>query len=249
MGAATTVIMFFISLMLANRSIKPVAEAFRRQREFISDASHELKTPLAIITSNYDALRANGEETVNSQREWLTYMRSGLDRMETIVCQLLSVSRMDCEETAIRTVKIPFSGIAEKSAAVFEAAAAQKHISAELRISPGIEAVGDPELIRQLMDILWDNTVKYTDAGGKIFASLAMEQQHAVFTLGNSGPGICVADLPYIFDRFYRADRSRASETGGSGLGLAIAKGIAVRIGAGLSATSKEGWTEFRLVL
>jgi signal transduction histidine kinase len=248
-GLVMTAIIFLTSLYFANRAIKPVAAAWEKQRQFVADASHELKTPLAVMTSAYSALQANGKETTESRREWFGYLKSGMDRMEKLINNLLSLARIEGANITIEHKKFNISAAIEKSAQQFETAVNQKSVTLSRDIEQEINIVGDMPLTVQVFEILLENAVKYVDGGGRIDVEVKQEKQHVVCRVGNSGAGIAKEDLPRIFDRFYRTDRSRSEETGGYGLGLSIAKGIAETLGGEISVTSENGWTEFELVL
>ena len=240
-------VFFFISRLFADRAIKPMEEAWQKQTRFITDASHELKTPLSIITANCGVLYAAKEEPVGHQLKWLdSIMRAG-DRMAGLVSGMLSLVSLEDAQPELLTSPIDLS--AETTAAVgdIEAAVIEKNLMLEKEIRPDIYVESDKEYIRRILSILLDNAVKYTDSGGKITVLLKKEKRRAVFSIRNSGSGIPAENLPRLFDRFYRADPSRSSATSGYGLGLAIAKAIANRLGDDLSVESIQGeYTEFR---
>ena len=223
-GLAMLAVIFFVSLYFANRSIQPISSAWEKQRQFVADASHELKTPLSIITANYDALLSNQDETIRSQREWLDYMKIGTDRMAKLINSLLLLAKM--EDINIEASKAPFviSGAIDQDIASMEAAAAEKGLSLSKSIGQGLVINSDQEMVRQVFAILLENAIKYCDENGQISVSLAKSGHRIVCSVKNSGRGIAKEDLPRIFDRFYRADKSRAGENGGFGLGLSIAK-------------------------
>ncbi|MGE5614456.1 MAG: sensor histidine kinase [Bacillota bacterium] len=241
---------FIISYCFANRAIKPIAEAWERQKQFVADASHELKTPLSIINANYDALLANSEETIQSQLKWLDYIKIGTDRMTKLVNDLLSLAKM--EDMRFEMQKAPFDMSNAVNDVIFsmEAAAAEKGIRLTCSIEPGIIVRSDAERIKQVITILFDNAVKYANEKGQIDISLAKSKRHVEFSIKNSGKGIAKQDLPKIFDRFYRVDPSRTQETGSYGLGLSIAKTIMERLGGEIYAASVENeYTAFTFTL
>ena len=246
-GLIMIFIVFFISLFMANRSIKPINAAWENQRQFVADASHELKTPLAVMTSTYSALQANENETIKSQSEFFGYMKSGMDKMAKLINDLLSLARM--ENASRDIVCTPFDiGIEVKKAAQkYEAMVQEKSVTLSCSIEPDIMINSDKALTVQAFEVLFDNAVKYVNEGGTIDITLKHEKQGVICMVGNSGAGIDKDDIPKIFDRFYRADRSRSSETGGYGLGLSIAKTIMDTLGGEIKATSEKGWTMFSL--
>lgn len=245
-GIVMLVVIFFISLSFANRAIKPISKAWEKQKQFVADASHELKTPLSIINANYDVLISNKEETIESQMKWLDYIRVGTDRMAKLVNDLLSLAKT--EDIFIEVTKMPF----DLSSAVYEvlqsmdSEVGRKGIELSVDIQPGLMVDSDRELVRQLVTILFDNGVKYCNEQGKIEVSLKKGKRYITFYIKNSGKGIGKEDLPKIFDRFYRTDPSRTGENGGFGLGLSIAKTIVTKLGGEITADSEVNkWTVF----
>ncbi len=233
-------VIFIISLYFANRAIKPIAEAWEKQKQFIADASHELKTPLSIINANYDALLANQEETVKSQVKWLDYIRIGADRMTKLVNDLLTLAKV--EDVNLETQKMPFnmSHVINDVILSMEAGMMEKNIQLSRSIEPDIIVKSDLEKIKQVVMILFDNAVKYTNENGQIDITLIKSKRQAIYSIKNSGKGIAKQDLPKVFDRFYRADPSRTHESGSFGLGLSIAKTIIDKLGGEIRVTSVE---------
>ena len=248
-GVVTTGFVFLFSLFLANRSIKPVRQAWDKQRQFVADASHELKTPLSVIKSNYDAILDDKTETVESQLEWFGYMKSGMDRMEKLIYALLSLARI--EDTKNNVVKEPFDiGKAIQSTIEpFAKRISEKSIILSCTIPKGITIHNNKVMIVNVFEILLDNAVKYTEINGNIQIELRRERRNIIFTVGNSGKDIPKSELSKIFDRFYRADTSRSSDMNSHGLGLAIAKETVERIGGEINAESHNGWTLFTVRL
>jgi len=247
---AILAVFFFISRFFADRAIKPMEEAWEKQNRFITDASHELKTPLSVISANCGVLYADKEETVENQLKWVdSIMRAG-DRMTGLVGSMLSLAGM--EDSQLELLCSPFDLSAEVTAAIcdMEAAALEKNLVLTKEIAPEVTVESDREHVRRILSVLLDNAVKYTDIGGEVTVLLKKEKRRALLSVRNSGDGIQPEHLPRLFDRFYRADPSRSSENGGYGLGLAIAKAIANQLGAELSVESAPGeFTEFRLLL
>ncbi|MFK7696297.1 sensor histidine kinase [Paenibacillus sp. HJGM_3] len=239
-GLIMLFVIFLISLYFANRAIKPIAETWEKQKQFVADASHELKTPLSIINANYDALLANQEETIKSQIKWLGYIKIGTDRMATLINDLLSLARI--EDVNFETRKMPFnmSNVIHDVMLSMEAARIEKRINLSHSVVPDVIVKGDSERVKQVVTILFDNAIKYTNDNGQIEISLRKSKRHVKYHITNSGKGIAKQDLPKVFDRFYRADPSRTHEIVGYGLGLSIAKTIADRLGGEIHVTSVE---------
>lgn len=249
-GIGTLGAIFLVSLYFANRTIKPLSDAWQKQKQFVADASHELKTPLAIINANYDALLANQEKTVQSQVKWLNYMRVGTDRMSKLINDLLALAKFDDSELAMKNISFNLSDTVEEVLSSMEAAVIEKGIKLSASIDPDITVKSDPEGLKQVLAILSDNAVKYTDKNGWIDVVLTRSNLQAVFSIKNSGRGIPGQELPKIFDRFYRADHSRTYKSGSYGLGLSIAKTVTDRLEGDIQAQSVEGkYTVFILRL
>lgn len=233
-------IIFFISLYFSKRSIKPIEVSYNKQKEFIADASHELKTPLATIRTNVDVLL---EGASVEQAKWLSYIKSETDRMASLTGSLLYLTRMDYKDTNEQMKRFDFSNLIQDYLMPLEAIFYENKIKTDIKISPNIEINGDSEQIRRMVGILIDNAIKFTD--GKIGIMLEKVQNSAKLTVYNTGLGIEKEELPKIWDRFYRGDKSR-EYTGGFGLGLPIAKAIAQSHKGGITAESNiNEWTKF----
>ncbi|UQZ34078.1 two-component sensor histidine kinase [Paenibacillus sp. PK3_47] len=225
-GLVMLVILFFTSRYFANRSIKPVQEAFDKQKQFIADASHELKTPLAIINTNADVLLANGEDTILQQSKWLHYIKSETARMAKLTNDLLYLTEMDDSRTGMIHAPFNISEAVENIILTMEAVIFEKNVVLEYDIEPDLTVHGNSEQIKQVVMILLDNAVKYTGPKGEVTLSLRKQHNDVLLSVTNTGEGIAPEHLNRIFDRFYRTDTSRARKLGGHGLGLAIAKSI-----------------------
>lgn len=235
-------VFFVLSLLFARWALRPVEQAWQRQRRFVSDASHELKTPLTVILANLDIARRE------QQSPWLSAAESEALRMKKLIADMLFLARSD--EGAAQRAAAPadLSAITDETALAFEAAAFESGETLQTAIAPGLWVSGDEGLLRQLAGILLDNAVKYTPRGGRIDVRLERAGDKAVLSVRNSGEPIPPEKLGHLFDRFYRLDDARAE--GGYGLGLAIAQQIAFQHGGTLKAESsaKQG-TVFTLTL
>ncbi|MFZ5967243.1 MAG: sensor histidine kinase [Bacillota bacterium] len=232
------IVIFFISRFFANRSIEPIKEAFDKQKQFIADASHELKTPLAVINTNVDVLLSNEEEQIHSLSKWLYYIKSEVERMTKLTNDLLYLTQMDYSDIKMIFADFNLSEIVENVILTMEAVFFENNISLKYDIEPGLITHGNSEQIQQVMMILLDNTVKYTNSSGIVDVSLKKYQHHIHLSVANTGQGIAEEHLSKIFDRFYRTDKSRARQSGGYGLGLAIAKAIVEQHGGKISVQS-----------
>lgn len=245
----TFVFIYFISRFLTNRSIQPVKEAFEKQQQFISDASHELKTPLAVIRTNVDVLLQSPKEDAEENHKWLSYIKSEVGRMSKLTNDLLYLTQMSGDESQnLLNSTFDITDTVENHLLGLEALAFEKKIQFDYDLEPNITMYGNQSQISQVIMILLDNAIKYTDEGGKIDISLKKSTHHINFDVSNTGAGIDEDDLPHIFERFYRADKVRSRNEGSYGLGLAIAKAIVDQHQGKISCSSQpNGVTQFSL--
>ncbi|WP_438448704.1 sensor histidine kinase [Gorillibacterium sp. sgz5001074] len=229
-------LMFFagalwISYALSRRAMIPVRRSYRLQREFVADASHELRTPLSVIQSSVEALELEqSEETDPFVRRLTATMKDEVKRMAKLTGDLLTLARSDSTEHQIMRESFDFGPPARSVTEAMQAVSESKGVRLEALIPESLPAVGDLERLKQLMYILLDNAVKYTPEGGAVRVELRDEGKDPgrslVLIVSDTGAGISQEDLPRIFDRFYRADKSRTRQSGGHGLGLSIAQWI-----------------------
>lgn len=245
-GSISLIVLLIISIYLTNKSIKPIKETFEKQKQFIADASHELKTPLTIIKTNTSLVLSNLESTVKSQEKWINYISSQVDRMSTLINEMLSLAKLDVNETKLNLTPINISKIIESMLLMFDAVIYENRINLESEITKDIFINGDQESIKKLFSIIMDNAIKHTNKNGKITVSLLSDKNKIKMIIKNTGEGIPAEHLEKIFERFYRVDSSRVRETGGYGLGLSIASSIVNQHKGKIYAQSKENqYTSF----
>ncbi|SNT27600.1 His Kinase A (phospho-acceptor) domain-containing protein [Anaerovirgula multivorans] len=220
------IVIFFISRFFANKSIKPIKEAFNKQKQFIADASHELKTPLAVINTNLDVLLSNEEESIKNQSKWLYYIKSETERMTKLIKDLLYLTQVDYSDIKMIFTNFDLSEAVENIILTMEAVIFENNISLDYSIEPNLITHGNSEQLQQVVMILLDNAVKYTDNKGIVTISLKKHYSTLLLSVTNTSEGIPQEDIDKIFHRFYRIDQSRSRKSGGYGLGLAIAKTI-----------------------
>ncbi|MCT8975051.1 HAMP domain-containing histidine kinase [Clostridium sp. CX1] len=220
------VAIFFISRFFANKSIKPIKETFDRQKQFIADASHELKTPLSVINTNAEVLLSNDEDTIKNQSKWIYLIKSEVGRMTKLTNDLLYLAQVDHSDIKLIFTNFDLSEAIENIVLTMEASIFENNILLDYDIEPDIIAYGNSEQIKQVVMILLDNALKYTNPQGKISLSFKKHNTKAVLTVCNTGKGISKDHLDKVFDRFYRVDKSRSKNSGGYGLGLSIARAI-----------------------
>ncbi|MDR1640318.1 MAG: HAMP domain-containing histidine kinase [Clostridiales bacterium] len=226
---------FAISLFLSKWMLKPVEEAWQRQKRFVADASHELKTPLSVIMANLGILRAS--EGADAAK-WIENTEVEAQRMKELVNSLLFLAKSDDAKKPADHYVLSLSDLAQSSALAFEAVAFERKISIETNIAPDVRVSGDEAQLRQLAGILLDNAAKYSFEETTVTVSLSAKQSKAVLTVHNLGEPLNPEDLDRVFDRFYRADKSRANE--GYGLGLSIAQSVASLHNGKITASSSE---------
>ena len=220
------IIIYFISRFFANKSIQPVQEAFEKQKQFVADASHELKTPLAVINTNVDVLLSNKQDTIDSQSKWLNYIKSESERMAKLTNDLLYLTQTDNSNNKMIYSKFSMSEAVENIILTMEAVIFEHNLSLNYELEPALFIHGNDEQIRQVVMILLDNAIKYTNKNGTISIALNKQNTDIILSITNTGEGIALEHLKKIFDRFYRTDKSRSRQLGGYGLGLSIARAI-----------------------
>ncbi len=240
LGCAALVLLLII--LLSKRVVKPIAESYEKQKQFITDASHELKTPLTLILTNLDIA-----ESELGKNEWLDDIRSEGHRMTELVNQLVELSRMD-EEQPLNISEVAFGQLVADTVSEFEPLAIErgKHINAS--IDKEITYLGDEAPLHRLLGILMDNAIKYCDSGGEISVNLHKGRK-VILTVENTYTAVGEIELHRLFDRFYRTDKARKF-TGGYGIGLSIAKAIVEKHKGEITAYKKDAaHIGFRVVL
>ena len=239
-GSGIAVLVLII--LISKRVVYPVAESYEKQRQFITDANHELKTPLTLILSDLDIV-----ESEVGKNEWLDDMRSEGERMRTLINQLVTLSRMDEDHANLSIAPFDLSGAVLDTVSEFQSLAAErkKHLTA--RVEPLAEYCGDEGLIRRLLAILLENAVKYCDDGGRIEVTV-YGKRHPVIKVENTYGNVDTLKLDRLFDRFYRGDKSRSFD-GSFGVGLSIARAIAKNHHGDIAAYKKEQTIGFKVEL
>lgn len=228
---------FILMILIASKKVvKPFVEANERQRMFISDAGHDLKTPITIIDADAEVLKSKFGEN-----EFITDIKTQAKRMKTLTEDLIFLSKLDENPNKYQMMDFPLSDIAVEICQSYESLATTQHKSMHVTIEPNISFCGDQKSIERLMSVLLDNAVKYCLYHGKIEVTLEKQKRFVVFTVYNTCDNLTKEDIPHLFDRFYRSDQSRNSETGGYGIGLSIAKSVVEAHKGKISATSSDG--------
>lgn len=236
MALAGYVAFFLALLFFSNRFLRPITESYEKQKRFITDAGHEIKTPLAIIKADVDVL-----EMEYGENEWLDGIQSQVKRLADLTNDLVYLSRMEETENHLQMIDFPFSDVLCETAHAFHAVAQAKEKKFQCSVQPMLTINGNEKAIRQLVNILLDNAMKYSPKGG--FVSLAAKKQGRYLDLtvyNTTDNPIGKQDLNHIFERFYRMDSSRSTQTGGYGIGLSVAKAIVSAHNGKISATTMD---------
>jgi signal transduction histidine kinase len=215
-------LVFLLIVFFSKRATDPVLQSVEKQKQFITDASHELKTPLTVIVTSLKVL-----EMEVGQQKWIDKALNQADHMKDLVNDLVTLSRLDEERPALRLADFNISEAALQTAESFQDFAQAQGKTLELAIQPEVTYRGDEYAIRQLLSVLLDNAVKYSDPEGVIRLSLEREKRGVMVRTCNTCEGFDPAELERLFDRFYRVEKSRSKQGGGFGVGLSIARSIA----------------------
>ncbi|WP_026665539.1 sensor histidine kinase [Butyrivibrio sp. FC2001] len=232
-GLIALIAMFILVYLFSGKAVAPVVESLEKQKRFITDAGHELKTPLAVISANIDVI-----ELENGKSEWTKSTKNQIKRLDGLVKNLLTLSRMEEENINLVFSNIEISKITEDCTTYFNAMADYKKINYTVNIEDNIHINGDKAAYNQLCTLLIDNAMKYTPEEGSVDVSLKSDKgmRNAVFEVANTCEKIPEGKLDRLFDRFYRADTSRSRESGGHGIGLSVARAIATSHGGSIEA-------------
>lgn len=239
-GGVALLLFFFLSVYLARRIVNPLEESYQKQKQFISDAGHELKTPVSVVSANAELLsREIGDN------QWLQNIQYENERMGMLVGQLLDLART--EDVTPQMEHIDFSRLVAGESLPFESVAFEKGLVLNSNIATDIGLVGNSTQLKQLVSILLDNAIRHSKEHGEVWLTLTKEHGFAKLSVINKGDEIPVEQREQIFERFYRVDTARNGEDKHYGLGLAIAKAIATSHKGNISVHCFDGFVEFRV--
>ena len=239
-GGFALVLFFFLSVFLARKIVNPLEENYQKQKQFISDAGHELKTPVSVVSANAELLsREIGDN------QWLQNIQYENERMGMLVAQLLDLART--ENVAPQMEQVDFSRLVAGEALPFESVAFEKGLVLNSNIANGIGVVGNTTQLKQIMSILLDNAIRHSKGGGEVWLSLTKEHGIAKLSVINKGDESPEEQRTKIFERFYRVDTARNGEDKHYGLGLAIAKAIATSHKGYIEVGCFDGFVEFKV--
>jgi two-component system sensor histidine kinase CiaH len=240
-GLVSILIAVFAGLFLAKKALIPIQLSWEKQQQFIADASHELRTPLSVILVHLERLFRYPDHTIEQESESISVSIQETKRLNKLVSDLLTLARSDSNELQIIRQRVRLDEIVRNSVQTFQQLAVLKEIQIETQIEQPLEMAGDEERLKQLLVILLDNALKYTNRNGRITVACRRDGSWATIVVEDTGVGISEKDMNFIFDRFFRGDKMRSRETEGTGLGLSIAKWIAEAHGGKIRAESVEG--------
>lgn len=242
-GAASLLVFFALSVFLARVIVKPVEYAWNQQRQFVADASHELKTPLTVIGTNAELLCSSDYDAADKGR-FAENIVSVTRQMRSLVEGLLELARADNGSMQMNMERLNMSRLVSDTLLLFEVLYYENGLSLESAVEENIYLRGSERYLSQLMEILLDNALKYSTPGSSVNVRLERQVGGCLLSVENSGEAISQADLKNIFKRFYRADKARRSE-GGYGLGLAIAESVVKAHKGRIWAESEKGLNRF----
>lgn len=230
-------VFFFAILFFSGRIIRPVTESYEKQKRFITDAGHEIKTPLTIIKADVDVL-----EMEQGENEWTQDIQKQAQRLTALTKDLVYLARMEEAEDTLQMIEFPFSDVVSEAASSFQAPAQTQGKQFQCNIQPMLSITGNEKAIHQLVGILLDNAFKYSPENGTV--TLTVEKQNRSVRLSvynTTSEKIAKETLPKLFDRFYRIDASRDLRTGGYGIGLSVAKAIVTAHNGKIQAHTEDG--------
>lgn len=220
-GAAGWLAVCVLVVIMSRAAVAPVAESYARQKRFITDASHEIKTPLAVIESANDVIEIEGGES-----EWTHSIREQVERLTKLTARLVMLARMD-EGTSFHMEDISLSDTVAHAAEPYRAVARAHGPALSCDIEEGVRAKGDAAALAQVVELLLDNAMRYASADSTVALSLRAAGRRRVLAVENDCDQMPQGDLDRLFERFYRDDASRNSKTGGSGVGLSVVRAVA----------------------
>lgn len=236
------IIIIYVSRQLTNWIIKPAVEALDKQKQFITDASHELKTPLSVILASSEALE------VDFQEKWIDNIKNETERMNKLITNLLDLAKLENSSSKETFTSNDLSKLVEMSTLTFEGLMYEKDIKLKTEIEKNINFNCNTEEIKQLLSILLDNAIKHSVTTGEIKVTLETTRNDITLKVINKGNPIPKGQEEKIFERFYRVDEARSRQENRYGLGLAIAKNIVTNHNGTISASSNDGYTSFKII-
>lgn len=220
-GIVCWILMFIFVFMLSKKAIMPIAKNFEKQKTFVSNAGHEIKTPLAIIQSNTEAM-----ELYNGENKWSINIKNQVKRLNELMQNLLTLSKMDEPNIKLSKEEFSLSKIIHENILNFSEIIESKKIKTDINVDGNININANKDSVMNLISILFDNAVKYTDENGQLSVYLSNDNRSTVFKIKNSFREKPSDEPERLFERFYRGDEARTQTSGGCGIGLSAARAI-----------------------
>lgn len=230
-SAAGLVVVFILVMFFSKMVVKPVADSYEKQKQFITDASHELKTPLTIISANTEILEMDAGEN-----EWTESIRHQVSRLTEMTNNLVYLSRMEEENPRLNSTDFSLTDLVRDTAAPYEALAMTSGKTLSVFAPDEVRFFGDEKAIKQALTMLFDNAMKYSSAHGAVSVSCRATAKEKVIVVENDVDDMEIGKHDELFERFARSDKSRNSKTGGSGIGMAVAQAVVKAHGGRISA-------------
>ena len=247
--AGAMALFWAVSNRLSVIAARPMEEAIRREKQFVADASHDLKTPLSVILANNAILMENPDAPAGTLARWLDSTQAAAKRMQQLIGEMLTLAEAERQETPLTLEPIDLAEIAMKAALELESVAFEKNVTLDTNLPEKCVIRGNADYLLRIVTSLLENALKYEPAGGQVILALTQSKRKTVLSVRNPGSRIPEEDLPHVFDRFYRGDKSRTNSQGSFGLGLAITKEMTQRLGGSVIAASSEAeGTTFRVL-
>ena len=234
---AGTLAVFLLLLVFSGRIVRPVAESYEKQKRFITDAGHELKTPITVIRADADVL----ESELEGENEWIADIRRQTGRLAELTEELIYLSKMEEDNVSLQMQPLCLSELVDETARSFQALALSKGKTFRASAAPELNVYGDEKALAKLVSILLDNAMKYSPENGTVELTLDQNGRNARLSVRNNTPPMEKGNADRLFERFAREDRSRSSESGGFGLGLAIARAVTEAHKGRIRAESEDG--------
>ncbi len=228
---------FLLLVLFSGRIVRPIAESYEKQKRFITDAGHELKTPITIIQADADVL----ESEMTEESEWIDDIRRQTRRLSELTADMIFLSRMEEESAALQMQDFSLSELAEETARSFQALVRSRNKRFRASVAPELRMSGDEKAVARLVSVLMDNAMKYSPEGGSVELTLEKNGRYGRLTVRNSAPPMEKGSADHLLERFARGDSSRNSESGGFGLGLSIARAVTEAHRGKIHAQSEDG--------
>jgi len=246
--AGAMLLFWAISRRLSAIAARPMEEAIQREKQFVADASHDLKTPLSVILANNSILMENPETPVGELGRWLDSTQAAAKRMQQLIGEMLTLAEAERQDAPLTLEPVDLADIAMKAELELESLAFEKNVTLNTDLPETCVLRGNADYLLRIVTSLLENALKYEPSGGQVVLTLTQSKRKILLCVQNRGSQIPEEDLPHVFDRFYRGDKSRTNSQGSFGLGLAITKEMTQRLGGTIAVTSSEAeGTTFRV--